>query len=109
MASPSNASSEASRNVRLLGQLLPGLIALVACVLWDAPWQQLDVWSPSELLQGASPCVWSTGGDFYSYPFTAYWNFSAGGYGWEVLIANRSKAVAGTDAGRRFPWTRAYG
>ena len=53
------------------------------------------------LLRGASQCTWSTGGAFYEYPFTAYWNATSGDYGWEVRIADRAKAVEGTNVGRR--------
>ena len=53
------------------------------------------------LLQGASPCTWSTGGAFYNYPFNAFWNATSGDYGWQVRISDRSQAVSGTDAGRR--------
>jgi hypothetical protein len=53
------------------------------------------------LLNGASPCTWSTGGGFYAYPFTAYWNATSGDYGWEARIVAPSQAVVGTSSGRR--------
>ena len=56
------------------------------------------------LLNGASPCTWSTGGGFYAYPFTAYWNATSGDYGWEARIVAPSQAVVedgAHDAGRR--------
>ena len=60
----------------------------------------------SSLLLGASRCSWSTGGDFYEYPFTAFWNGTSGDYGWEVRIADRSRAVTGSGSGRRLQTTR---
>lgn len=113
-------ASRVTRSAPVVSTVL-GVLALGGSLAWDAPWRgdggepETYSWSgpatrttiaaqlkkaPS-LLQGAAPCVWSTGGGFYEYPFTAYWDASRRSYGWEVLIANRSQAVVGTDAGRR--------
>ena len=61
------------------------------------------------LLQGAADCSWSTGGAFYNYPFTTYWDANERSYGWEATIANRSQATAGTASGRRLQAARATG
>ena len=100
----------------LLGFLLPGLVAFFGVILCIAPWRPTHPPPPAAtmaadrarlseplrgLLQGASPCTWSTGGDYYDYPFIAYWNVAQGSYGWEVTIRDRTRAVEGVDGGRR--------
>lgn len=54
-----------------------------------------------QILLGSSPCTWSTGGAFYVYPFTAFWNSTNGDYGWEVTIRDHTKAMSGAGDGRR--------
>jgi len=91
------------QRLRLIGFLVPGVIAFSAVLLWRAPWsskgsaplqasaevKEARIQGPlaSRLLQGASPCIWSTGGDFYRYPFVAHWDYAHRSYGWEVDIA----------------------
>ena len=88
----------------LCGLLLPGAIAFGALVVTPVEPLQRAPDEPRHnltLLQGGAPCVWSTGGAFYDYPFTAVWDATSGAYGWEVRIADRSKASSGTEGGRR--------
>ena len=94
--------------VWLCGLLAPGIVAFGAVVATPVP-QPFHVPNATKLLQGAASCTWSSGGDFYSYPFTAFWNASSGDYGWEVRIADRSKATSGTDGGRRLESSDAIG
>ena len=99
--------------------LMPGVITFGAAVATpvDQPHTPTDATESSPapairdtsslLLLGASRCSWSTGGGFYKYPFTAFWNATSGDYGWEVRIADRSWAVAGSGSGRRLQTMRA--
>ena len=90
----------------LLGLLLPGAAALMLCIGLEAsapsaptptpsapPLPPLGVGSPA-LLQGSAPCLWSTGGAFYRYPFSATFDPRNGVYSWRVAIADRSNATA---------------
>ena len=90
----------------LLGLLLPGAAGLMLCIGWEAsspsaptptpsapPLPPLGVGSPA-LLQGSAPCLWSTGGAFYRYPFSATFDPRNGVYSWRVAIADRSNATA---------------
>ena len=83
--------------------LAPGLATFASVVATpvEQPSSAPRVLVDRSLLQGASNCTWSSGGEFYAYPFTAFWNVTSGDYGWEVAIADRSQAVSGTNAGRR--------
>jgi len=104
-------ASASFRRLRLLGLVAPGLVIFTTCAVWVSPAHTTATMRLSSklatqptaggLLDGAAPCLWSTGGDFYSYPFVAYFASSAGNYGWEVVIADQSKATEGTEAGRR--------
>ena len=112
------------RRLRLLVFIVPGVILFLTAVLWVSPsgthglgvaigqtagaeiFVAREANSPvwlgyPALLDGAAPCAWSSGGGFYHYPFNAFFNRAAGDYGWEVSIADKSKATESTDAGRR--------
>ena len=47
------------------------------------------------ILNGSAPCEWSTGGDVYTYPFTAYFDPQHAAYGWEVAYRTSPRSLDG--------------
>ena len=95
-----------SLSAPLLGLLLPGAAALMLCIGWEASARSAPTPAPpapplpplgvasTALLRGSAPCVWSTGGAFYRYPFSVAFDPRNGVYSWRVAIADRSNATA---------------